>query len=272
MIPLAYVLAWRDSAPWQLPAQIEQDLVLSRAVVEIFSDPFLQERLAFRGGTALHKIYLRPPARYSEDIDLVQTIPEDIGPVIDRIRRVLAPILGDTPRRKIGDNVITMSYRFTSEGSPSIPLRLKVEINSREHFSVDPLVRIPFEVNNSWFTGKAECPTYTLNELLGTKLRALYQRRKGRDLFDLWLALERGEVSCEHIVRCFDQYMRHEGHVITHQAFIENVAAKLRSDEFRTDMHPLLAADISYDIDTAYNIVQSMLLTHMPTVGEPLPE
>ena len=260
MIPLAYILAWRDVAPWQTTAQVEQDLVLSRAVVEIFSDPYLQDRLAFRGGTALHKVYLRPPARYSEDIDLVQTTAGDIGPILDRIRERLAPMLGDTPRRKVGDNLITMMYRFNSEGIPSVPLRLKVEINSREHFSVDPLIQVPFSVENPWFSGAADCPIYTLNELLGTKLRALYQRKKGRDLFDLWLALQRAEILPDHIAFCFDRYMRNEGHIITHKDLDENLAAKIQSADFRADMAPLLATDIGYDIDVAYAIVRKQLL------------
>jgi predicted nucleotidyltransferase component of viral defense system len=46
-----------------------------------------------------------------------------------------------------------------------------------------------FSVENQWFSGDCEITTYYLEELLGTKLRALYQRRKGRDLFDLWKAL-----------------------------------------------------------------------------------
>ena len=39
-------------------------------------------------------------------------------------------------------------------------------------------------MENSWFSGRCELTTYALEELLGTKLRALYQRAKGRDLFD----------------------------------------------------------------------------------------
>lgn len=47
---------------------VEQDLVISRALAEIYAVPEIAERLAFRGGTALYKLYLRPAARYSEDI------------------------------------------------------------------------------------------------------------------------------------------------------------------------------------------------------------
>lgn len=72
MIPRAYIEAWRAEAPWVQATHVEQDLVISRALVEIFARPELSSSLAFRGGTALHKLHLRPAGRYSEDIDLVQ--------------------------------------------------------------------------------------------------------------------------------------------------------------------------------------------------------
>ena len=65
MIPTAYITQWANFVPWQTNEQVEQDLVITRAIVEIFSDDFLRERLAFRGGTALHKLYLNPQPRYS---------------------------------------------------------------------------------------------------------------------------------------------------------------------------------------------------------------
>ncbi len=71
MIPRAYITEWTQFAPWQLNEQVEQDLIISRALVEIFSDEYLSHELAFRGGTALHKLFLQSPSRYSEDIDLV---------------------------------------------------------------------------------------------------------------------------------------------------------------------------------------------------------
>nr|WP_281410353.1 nucleotidyl transferase AbiEii/AbiGii toxin family protein [Rhizobium laguerreae] len=63
--------------------QIEQDLIISRAVVAIFTDPFLREALRFRGGTALNKLHFPAPLRYSEDINLVRTEAGPIGPVLD---------------------------------------------------------------------------------------------------------------------------------------------------------------------------------------------
>ena len=53
MIPQAHISAWRAVAPWLDDAKVEQDLVLSRAVVELFAAPDLAGGLAPRGGTAL---------------------------------------------------------------------------------------------------------------------------------------------------------------------------------------------------------------------------
>ena len=86
MIPLAQIIQWRQTAPWTDDMQVEQDLILSRAIVEIFSNPFLAEQLAFRGGTALHKLFFSPAARYSEDIDLVRTSKGEIKEIIDALR------------------------------------------------------------------------------------------------------------------------------------------------------------------------------------------
>ena len=174
MIPQAFITEWRNKAPWQENYQVEQDLIIERALVEIYSDPFLKERLAFRGGTALHKLHLSPQVRYSEDIDLVQITAEPFGPVIDKLRERLAWLGKPAVNQKKHNN--TMIYRFNSEDD--IPLKLKVETNCREHFTVLGIQEMDMKVESSWFAGDVKIPTYDIHELLGTKLRALYQRKK----------------------------------------------------------------------------------------------
>ncbi len=58
MIPQRYIEEWKENAPWPTYAQVEQDLIIARTLVEIFSDDLLKTSLAFRGGTALHKTIL----------------------------------------------------------------------------------------------------------------------------------------------------------------------------------------------------------------------
>jgi predicted nucleotidyltransferase component of viral defense system len=118
-----------------MEAQVEQDLILSRAIVNMFAESEVAGLLAFRGGTALYKLHLRPAARYSEDIDLVQVSAGPIGDVLEAIRRTLDPWLGP-PRHTTKEGRVVLIYRMSSEGQPPVPMRLKVEINSREHFSV----------------------------------------------------------------------------------------------------------------------------------------
>ena len=158
MIPRDYITEWRAEAPWVEDLQVEQDLVISRALVEIFSHPVLARTLAFRGGTALFKLHLKPPARYSEDIDLVQINAEPAGPILDALHQTLDPWLG-IPRWKQSEGRITLYYRFDSEDMPPIQLRLKIEINSREHFAVYGFTTEPFTVSSRWFEGSCNIIT-----------------------------------------------------------------------------------------------------------------
>jgi predicted nucleotidyltransferase component of viral defense system len=202
MIPRPHIAKWKDQVAWRSDAQVEQDLIISRALVEIFSDDFLRENLAFRGGTALYKLYLNPAPRYSEDIDLVQIKEGPIKPILQRIGERIA--FFEEPRVvKPKANNNTILYRFTSEAAPVQRLKLKIEINCREHFNILGWNYIPFEVNSDWFSGKCDITTYFLDELLGTKLRALYQRKKGRDLFDLFYASQHTDLNLDRIIRCY---------------------------------------------------------------------
>lgn|GEM_PF-1945518 len=49
MIPRAHVTVWRAQAPWATDAQVEQDLVVCRALVDLYSDDILSREVAFRG-------------------------------------------------------------------------------------------------------------------------------------------------------------------------------------------------------------------------------
>ena len=246
--------------------QVEQDLVVSKALVGIFSHPLLQGSLAFRGGTALYKLHLKPPARYSEDIDLVQVEAGPAGPMMDALHQALDPWLGK-PQYKQTEGRVTFTYRFESEDAPPIPLRLKVEINSREHFAVYGFTRMPFEVSSRWFDGACDLVSYELDELLATKLRALYQRKQGRDLFDLAVALGHPETDADRIVKAFSVYMDHGGHHVTRAQFEENIAGKLNDKGFAADIGPLLADGYEWDLGQMTKTVSGQLIALLP--GDP---
>jgi predicted nucleotidyltransferase component of viral defense system len=169
VIAQAYLNEWSSRAPWPQQVQIEQDLVLSRLIVEIAQHELLGGELTFRGGTCLHKLHLRKQLRYSEDLDYVRR-------------------------------------------------------------------------------------TFQIEELMATKLRALYQRRKGRDLFDLWHVLTDLHTDEQLIVDGLEHYMGDE--TFSYSELSANLAAKLDHPDFITDLDQLTA-----DSPTRYNVTLAADLT-----------
>lgn len=260
MIPRRYIEEWKEFAPWPENSQVEQDLVIERALIEIFSDPFLNENLAFRGGTALHKLFLKPQARYSEDIDLVQIKTGPIKPILVKLRECLA-FLGTKRNITTSIHNNTVEYRFDTEIQPIIKMRLKIEINCREHFTVLGLQQVPFKVQNGWFNGECMINTYYIEELLGTKLRALYQRRKGRDLFDLDLALTKLDIDISKLIQCYKEYINFsDGVSPTSKMFVINMEEKMKDDEFRNDIFTILRPEVEYDNDLAYKKISEEII------------
>ena len=172
MIPQYSIQEWHEQMPWNTDAMVEQDLIICRALISIFNDEFLASQLAFRGGTALHKIYLQPQPRYSEDIE--------------------------------------------------------------------------FE------------------ELMGTKLRALYQRKKGRDLFDLHKGLTARECNVEKILECYRKYMEFVvGRAPSYKEFVQNMNEKMQDDEFLTDVEPLLRHEVAFNPQEAYQFLYNKVIEKM---------
>ena len=260
MIPIRYIEEWKENAPWPDYSQIEQDMIIERALVELFSDDLLKNSLAFRGGTALHKLYLQPQIRYSEDIDLVQVNSEPINPILKRIRERLS-FLGTKRTVKQHIHNTTIIYRFETETQPVVNMRLKIEINTREHFNVLGLKEIPFRVENSWYSSKCNLTGYELEELLGTKLRALYQRRKGRDLFDLYWAMVHRDVDAEKVVECYKKYIEFSvDKPPTQKQFLANMEEKILMKEFTDDVYLILKKGVRYDDGEAWEMVRKELV------------
>ena len=241
MIPMMNIIAWSRVAPWVEQRQVEQDLIISRALVEIFRDDFLAAELRFRGGTALNKLHFPVPLRYSEDIDLVRTSHGPIKPLLDRLRDVLSPWLGDAAfeQSPVAPKLV---FRAPAEDGMAV-LRLKVDINTRETEAFDPPQAVDFAVENPWFTGRARVMTFSAEEMLATKLRALLQRNQGRDLFDL----AHGQnvlagLDAQRVVDHLQRYLQQTEQRVSRAQAEERMFAKLRTARLLRDMRPLLPA------------------------------
>lgn len=263
MIPRAFIQAWNAQAPWPDLRQVEQDLIICRALCDLFNAPALKGKIAFRGGTAIHKLLFKQPLRYSEDIDLVQTRPEPIGATVDAIRDALS-WLGKCSRTQAGHSM-HLVFKFAPEIDAQSVLKLKVEINTREHANLNGTVPYPLTVESDWYQGKAEITSFGPDELFGTKLRALLQRNKGRDLFDLYHGLDQLLLDADKLIACFEHYLALESHSISRAMAEQRMLQKL-TRSLTEDITPLLPAGVHFT-DThamdAFNRVWTLLISRI---------
>ncbi|MEG9862749.1 MAG: nucleotidyl transferase AbiEii/AbiGii toxin family protein [Parvularculales bacterium] len=266
MISPEYLDEWAEHVPWVDNDQIEKDLIVSKAMLDIYSQPKLRENYPMRGGTAFNKLHRATPARFSEDIDMVQLKGERIGETLGVIRSALDPWLGEADWDR-GERGHKLLYHYKTTATPDAPSEdatLKVEINTREHDSLYGTVTRPFSLSSPLGSGKVEIPTYTVDELMGTKLRALYQRRKGRDLFDLGLVLDEGTVDPERLVKAFNHYMINEGGPVGREQFHANFIDKIKQEEFGKDITRVVDPNITFEIASHARNVIGELINRLP--------
>jgi predicted nucleotidyltransferase component of viral defense system len=272
------VIAHQSVVPWPSQIQVEQDLLLCRAMVALFDDSFLQSQIAMRGGTLLHKVHLAPPSRYSEDIDLVVVGDRPEGHIRKALNRVLKGVLG-SPKQSVWEDlklairntvkpsrVLRMTYAIPSLMEPGKSLEVVVEANVTERTPYRPVVKIPFEFPFRDSVVRTQVNGYDIHEMLGTKLRALFQRRRGRDLFDLHraLTLAKRPVVPAKIIESFRHYLKLEGSVAGRAEFVALLDAHLADRGFCSDMNPLLRVGITYDPQQAGKYVKTNLLSLLP--------
>ncbi|MBN1684340.1 MAG: nucleotidyl transferase AbiEii/AbiGii toxin family protein [Gammaproteobacteria bacterium] len=260
MISKSHIDHWRQYAPWSSSSMVEQDLIISKALVNMYQHQKIQNSLLFRGGTALNKLYIQPSARYSEDIDFVQIIAEPIGETIDAIRSMLDAWLG-TPKRKMTARSAKLIYKYRT--IDNVIAKLKVEINTTEHFYVLKPINYSFKVDSRWFNDEAIIRTYHIDELMATKIRALYQRSKGRDLFDIWHAVTHDLFELENSLNILGKYNNYNQENITRAMFEQNFFEKQQDINFRNDTTGLLPVDYNWNYDIACELVWNKVVPHM---------
>ena len=119
-------------------------------------------------------------------------------------------------------------------------------------------------MKNGWFSGEAELTTYHFEELMGTKLRALYQRKKGRDLFDMHKGLTARECNIEKVLQCYKKYIEFVvERAPSYKEYVQNMQEKMEDREFLTDVNKLLRPGTVFNPQEAYQLVYDKLIDKM---------
>ncbi len=287
MRPRQEIIAWRQHAAWATDAQVEQDLLLTHAMAAIFRDPFLSGQVAMRGGTVLHKVHLAPATRYSEDIDLVLVGDRPIAHIERGLIRVLEPIFGRPAGRVLmkiqlavrnlarPSKIDRLIYEYVPTFAPPATMKIKIEVNYNERQPCYAIADLAYSPPIDGLKEPLILKSYDLDEMLGTKMRALLQRTQGRDLFDLDRACIRHDesvaggagplVAPQRVVEAFATYMNQEGVRIRRAEYEADLQAKCRNRAFRSDMAKVLPSGVVYDIDAAAQRVRDILIARLPS-------
>jgi len=254
MIPIGMIEAWKAKAPWSNNDFVEQDLILSRLLTVLYSHEKIKQSLVFKGGTALHELFFKKALRYSEDLDFDQITSEPIGELLNVIREVAREIFPEEAKYDRYEKMFILRYRYQAETPPNAAMKVKIEINTRNHSNFQPLNNVFHQCDSIWASSSCDITTYTLEELLASKLKALYQRNKGRDLFDLIVAREL-QPNFKRVNELCESMLEYEGNEVKKDDFIDNIQAKINNLKFRNDINPLIASNYKYNIDEAAEFV-----------------
>jgi hypothetical protein len=239
---------WRVMAPWNTDDMVEQDFLICKAVAAI--------------------------------LVLVGSRPK--GHIKRALTRVLSPILG-SPSESIytkiklvvrnlnaRSEIIRNTHTYSPSSEETAIGHLKVEVNVNEQKSCYPLVKISIDVpDDNGRIRQTVVESYDVDEMLGTKMRALLQREHGRDLFDLWWAAERAkthptlQVNPARVGAAFRFYMAQEGRPFKAADFESELARRMRSRKFLKDMDGYLPKGGTYDPKLAHQHFLKFFLPHL---------
>jgi predicted nucleotidyltransferase component of viral defense system len=166
--------------------------------------------------------------------------------------------------------VLRMTYSVPSVIEQGVGLEIVVEANVTERQPHRAIVQIPFEFSFREAPLRTKINGYDIHEMLGTKLRALFQRKRGRDLFDLYWALTKSKPAVDPaaVFKSFQYYLRQEGTTAGRAEFTKLLESHLADRGFCSDMQPLLRAGVIYDPKKAGDYVKERLLNLLPE-GKP---
>jgi len=206
--------------------------------IEIANAPVTGGALVWRGGTCLHQLHLKKPARYSEDLDYVLLAKAADYRQLDAAFAAIAAKLDveiEHTERKPTRYRTFMTAKVAGFGS----IKAKVEINTGDADPLLELIRPEMAVDvRAWYQGSAEVPTYQPAELVGTKFRALAQRDKGRDLWDLDFARSALAIPDGQLAAAAVHYLRHAN--VSPAEFRQRLAHHLTAPSFLSDPGALL--------------------------------
>lgn len=269
MIPLdrRILTNWQGKIGAQTLLLAEHDLRLIWALAGIYGDSKLCGRLAFKGGTVLNKAYFGESSRLSVDLDF-----NLVGPPRQVVREGKEIRLQVEGIMKEQDPNYKVQYKYSARQTALevryVPLfgekaqPIKLEISVRESVPILGLVK-------KMIPGPEEKPaievtTYWLDELLATKIHALYSRKKGRDVFDLDCAIKMN-LNRVTLRKMAYYYFYRSGRILNWDVVKANLEEKIGDKKLGEDIKPFLRPDVEFSAPEAMR----RIIADLEFLGQP---
>jgi predicted nucleotidyltransferase component of viral defense system len=224
--------------------QIEKDYVIGWILKGISEINILRNKLLFKGGTALRKIYF-PEYRLSEDLDFtyygddykVEDIRDKIKELIGWTKKEVRISLDiqDEKEYQTGNYNFYMNYTGPLRGVGANK-SIKVDIANDEKLCNDPIEKI---VHNEYsdLNEEFKISSYTLEEIIAEKMRSLIQRTMPRDIYDIWYMFEVENLDIEDFIFNFQE--KTEFKQLDPKKFTQTVLAKEATfkGQWETSLH-----------------------------------
>lgn len=241
---------WGDSIGIDNLALAEHDYRISYLLSDIYSNDFLTDRLLLKGGTAINKLHLKSLSRLSVDLDFNQIgSKEEVLRSTRQIREALVQIATEQDQSykitfdpRYEQTTIHIKYNSITGQQPVQPI--KIEVSHIERFPILKTENKELMLYDS--ETSTSIGTYRIEELLATKLRALYDRMKGRDLYDL--ASSFNLVKDKTVLRkMFLYYFYRDRKVFNPKIFFEKVSGS----NYEDDVKGFIRSDVRFDLEGA---------------------
>lgn len=194
---------------WGLTEEVvEKDYVLGWLLWGIGTHPGLRDAWVFKGGTCLKKCFVET-YRFSEDLDFTVLDggllePDDLIPVLDQMLESVESasgleLRGRAPRLRMRPDGRSAEGRIYYRGPRGAPGEARVKLDlTYDEVVVEPTVRQPIaHAYDEQLPGDGAVRCYSFVEVFAEKLRALGQRTRPRDLYDVVNLYRRADLRGE---------------------------------------------------------------------------
>lgn len=225
-----YFQVQRSAAKYGVSEEIiEKDYLIEIILCYLGKDEYFKEKVVFRGGTALKKVYF-PDYRFSEDLDFLIGDIENLEETKEKLINILARISSDFPF-KLNNRSQLNKDRFqifiSYDVIPEIRMvkELKVDILKDSFIPTFQKKKILFAYDD-FKKENIMLNTYTLESVVSDKIaRILDVDKEARDIYDLWNLLKLNLSAVKIKKELNDRF--------GYEVYLPNLLAKIRSETYR---------------------------------------